>query len=792
MAREYFKGQENKLNELEGFLVTLESALPWLRKETEPSQAFPADRIKEVIFQTDLEGNILYLNKAWEELSGYTVEESLSTAFVKTVHPEDRERVELKMSLIHREQLEECRCQLRQLTKSKEVRWIEVNAQIRRSPSGEAIGILGTLYDFSEVKRFENLLQANIERYNLAVVGSNDGIWDWDLRRDTFEFSASWIKMFGLTPADTPTNFETWKSLIHKDDLHVLMKGVEQHLAGDTENLNTEQRVRHADGHYHWVVCKGKCIRDENGNPVRMVGRMTSIHERKLAEEERNRIFNLSPDLICVAGLDGFLKQVNPAWEDKLGWKSEELTARPWIDFIHPEEKESFLAAVLKLEAGAASISMETRFRCNEESYRWISWKVTSHLENDMVYAVGRDITDMKHTEEQLILAKEEALQSVKFKEQFLANMSHEIRTPMNAVLGFTRLLKDTNLEDDQLEYVNTINTAGQNLLVLINDILDYSKIEAGKLAIEHIDFNFRDVVFNVQKMLEPLAQEKHLDLNFKYSNALPTNFKGDPVRLTQILTNLVNNAIKFTRKGKVELEVKLIKEERTRSILQITISDTGIGIPRGQLKAIFESFTQARTDISRKYGGTGLGLTIVKKLVDLLDGSIEVESKYGKGSTFSVTLPLVTIITIQPKKEEDYIRDRYRLGQLKVLVAEDNKINQLLAKKVLDRWKFESDIVKNGLEALEAIEKKEYDVILMDVQMPEMDGYETTRKIRSDENEKTRKIPIIAMTAHAEPSQIDLCLESGMDDYISKPFYASELYDKIAQFLITERALKG
>ncbi|WPQ60786.1 ATP-binding protein [Chitinophaga sancti] len=394
-------------------------------------------------------------------------------------------------------------------------------------------------------------------------------------------------------------------------------------------------------------------------------------------------------------------------------------------------------------------------------------------------------ITTRIHKQEQLIEALDKSQQQEKklaaIKEQFLANMSHEIRTPMNAVLGFTHLLQQQPLNEKGKEYVAAIANAGENLLEIINDILDISKIESGMMRLEPVSFSLRGVLHGVQTMFRLKAEEKKLAFNVTIDDNVPDILYGDVVRLTQVLVNLANNAIKFTNQGHVNIMISQLGENEHTVRVLFAVSDTGIGIAPDKLPAIFDRFNQAEADTTRKYGGTGLGLTIVKQLVELQHGALTVESEPGKGSTFMVELPYAHGELLPENGEsnnENFLSSLH--ADVKLLVAEDNKMNQDLLKHLLGNRQLHYQLVTNGQDVLNALTKGHYDMVLMDIQMPEMDGYTAARKIRQ---ELHSNIPIIAMTAHAMAGEREKCLQAGMNEYLSKPIREEELFRLIQIF---------
>jgi PAS domain S-box-containing protein len=428
------------------------------------------------------------------------------------------------------------------------------------------------------------------------------------------------------------------------------------------------------------------------------------------------------------------------------------------------------------------------------------------------------DFSEQRTLLNELEKARQIAEKSVETKERFMANMSHEIRTPMNALIGFTNLLERTSLDEKQGEFVQTIKKAGENLMTLINDLLDFSKIEAGMLRIEATPFDLNELISSVETLFKPKAEEKRLTFDIQTSRRTPQYVIGDPTRVMQIITNLLSNAFKFTERGYVALTTELFDDNVDFSTIKMTIKDTGIGIETRELSRIFERFEQAQDDTTRLYGGSGLGLAIVKSLTEAMGGFVEVDSKVDFGSTFSVILPFKKMdiqpvlaqnfssnVTMTPhlkpsKLTPSYANDKNKTPQYKthfglhtgnpngenekkarILVVEDNPMNQRLAALLLSDWGYDFDIVEDGKEAITGVQTIDYQLVLMDVQLPIMDGYEATSIIR---NELKNPIPIIATTAHALAGEREKCLEIGMNDYISKPLQEDAVLAIIQKYI--------
>jgi len=505
-------------------------------------------------------------------------------------------------------------------------------------------------------------------------------------------------------------------------------------------------------------------------------------YARSLIEASRDPMFTISPE--------GKITDVNNASLKITGTSREKLIGTDFFGYFTDPEKARLGYQEIYRKGFVADYPLTIK-----------DHKLTDVLFNGSIYkdeqgnvlgvvVVARDITDQRRNETELKeakvsaeLAKEvaegekgKAEDAVKAKQQFLSNMSHEIRTPMNAIIGFTKVILKTDLSAKQREYLTAIKMSGDALIVLINDILDLAKVDAGKMTFEQTPFKMALSISAMLHLFEPKIQEKNLELVKEYDERIPEVLMGDPVRLHQIILNLVSNAVKFTAHGKITVGVRLLSEDVEKATIEFAVSDTGIGIKEENINKIFESFRQASSGTSRLYGGTGLGLAIVKQLVEPQGGSIHVESKEGEGSTFSFVLNFKKT-DANAETAEEILELNPDIKNIKVLVVEDMALNQLLMKTLLDDFGFERDIAGNGKVAIEKLQTKLYDVILMDLQMPEMNGFEATEYIR---NVMNSKIPIIALTADVTTVDLAKCKAVGMNDYIAKPVDERLLYSKI------------
>lgn len=520
--------------------------------------------------------------------------------------------------------------------------------------------------------------------------------------------------------------------------------------------------------------------------------------ERQIIESEHKIrvLLDNSPAAITLTDSQERIVSWNKFAEKLFEMTSKDLYLRP-VSELYPEDEWKKIRA-----ADIRKIGMKHHFETKVLTKKGrlidvdLSVNVIRDAEGKIVGSVGviQDITQQKHAQEMLLQAKFGAEEANRAKSIFLSNMSHEIRTPMNTIIGMVNLTMDTSLNSEQKENLSLVKDAADNLLGLINEILDLSRVESGKIVLENIEFHLHNIIQTAVKGLSVLARNKDLSLNLSIAPDVPEILMGDPVRLRQIVVNLVNNAIKFTPKGNIDVKINVESASGNDVVLGVAVSDDGIGIPKDKLDTIFEPFRQADSSTARRFGGTGLGLAISKRLVEMMGGTIKVESDPGKGTTFYFTIHLAAsgsgISREKVSKAEPSLTDinrclETRLKEMRILLAEDNLVNQKLTVKVLEKQGWQIKTVDNGKDVVECLHRDHYDVVLMDAQMPIMDGYEATKLIREIEKQTGRHVPIIALTASAMEDDRKRCLEAGMDGFVSKPINNSKLFEEIVNVLL-------
>jgi PAS domain S-box-containing protein len=708
--------------------------------------------------------------------------------------------------------------------------WISENTRIVSDGKGRPLYYEGSVQDITESKRAEAELRESRAHLQLALEASNIGPWDWDLTTNQVLFSREWKQQFGYAENEITSDLSEFTSRLHPDDVQRITATLELCLADATKEYDVEFRMRHKDGSYRWIHTRGLLHYDAAGRPVRMLGCHLDITDRRHAEEELreakiaatlregadryNFLADTVPQIIWTARPDGCFDYYNKAWFDYTGLTLEETKDWGWGAVVHPDDLPACIDRWTLSCTTGNDYEVEYRFkRASDGSYRWHLGRALAMRDEQgqIVQWVGTctDIDDTKRSKErlqatndelgvrvlertsELHAAKDAAEAANRAKSEFLANMSHEIRTPMNGVIGMTGLLLDTSLTAQQQEFAETIQFSGEALLTIVNDILDFSKIEAGKLDLEIADIDLGHMMRGVLELLMGTAKSKNLELHGSIDPDVPTGLRGDGGRLRQVLINLIGNAIKFTPSGEVMLRISVDRQTAGTASIRFRVTDSGIGIDAETQARLFHAFTQADGSTTRRYGGTGLGLAICKQLVEKMHGDIGVESSAGAGSTFWFTVELPKqskdIAAIAPADTKMRLsgfqtaadRTGDSLQPRRVLIAEDNAVNRFIATAQLKKLGYAVDSVSNGLEALDAFDRIPYDIILMDCQMPELDGYETTRRLR---NRGAHYPYIIAMTANAMQGDRELCLAAGMDNYISKPTRVADLKAALAE----------
>jgi PAS domain S-box-containing protein len=651
-------------------------------------------------------------------------------------------------------------------TKMGSVKWVYEKGRAIFNNNNEIEFLDGFILDISEQKRIANELKESELRYNLAIVGPGAGLWDWDMVKNKVYFSPYWKEMLGYNDEEIPNDFSSWKNLWHPVDAEKVEKAVHDHLAGKTVKYEIEHRLKCKDGSWRWILTRGDIIKDKNGKPIRWVGTNIDLTETKKVELELIKMkeqYELAINGTNDGIWDWYITTNNlflsKRWKEILGYKDDELenNFNTFMKLLHENDKsrvndylQKYLTGIIK------KYEIEFKMIHKNGSIRWILAKGEAIRDADgkpyRMAGSHSDITERKIAEEQLKKAKAQAESANKAKSEFLANMSHEIRTPLNSIIGFTDLLVKTPLNSTQKQYAENVNIAGHSLLGIINDILDFSKIEAGKLDLELLKTDIIQLTEEASDIIKYQAGRKGLELLLDIQPGIPRFAVVDALRLKQMLTNLLGNAVKFTEQGEIILKLEHSLNSQNESLFTFSVSDTGIGITEEQLKKLFKAFSQADTSTTRKYGGTGLGLVISNMLAEKMGSKISVKSEVAKGSTFYFTI----------KTESEYGEkiDYKNLDEIKnVLVIDDNANNRLILEHLFQGWNINFTGCDNGLDALKILDSsKHFDVIIVDYNMPYIDGLETIRLIRENLNLHADKQPVILLHSSSDDKYINIC----------------------------------
>ncbi|HEY8938447.1 MAG TPA: PAS domain S-box protein [Cyclobacteriaceae bacterium] len=750
------------------------------------------------LHQLNDEATYVYVSPSSLKLTGYTSEELVGKSPFSIMLEEDAINMRLNTHRVTMKGEATLNVEFRLRRKDGSVIWMEANSHPIFDEYGNLSYFQTASRNVSERKKIEIALQASEQKFKSLLEDTPIGIYQTDASAHAIYVNKRWCYIAGIQREKALG--QGWLNTIHPEDRDKVSRAWITAIQESTEFVMEFRYVNTLLG-TRWVVSHAVQFYESDGAIGGFIGTVSDITELKKAQQkilESERLYRListnSKDLISLHNNDEEPTRIyiSPSCKEILGYDADELIGKSPYDIILPEDVDYMKTKVHPITRSGQSASSEFRIRKKDGSIIWL--ESNSHpFFNDEGEMTGfqtsaRDITQRKAFEAALLQAKEKAEEATLAKSQFLSMMSHEIRTPMNAIIGLTNLLLEDKPRIDQRDSLDLLKFSGENLLTIINDILDFSKIEAGKIEFENIDFDLHTLLVNTIKMLNQRAEQKEIELTINYPEDAPKIIQGDQVRLGQIITNLVGNAIKFTDKGMVKLDVKASKEEEFWQF-EFAVIDTGIGIEKEKIDQIFESFTQARSDTTRKFGGTGLGLSITKRLLNLMGSDIQVESQVGVGSKFFFVLNLKEgKLNKQKNRDTKDMTEAFRKKTFNILLVEDNRINQIVATSFLKKWELEVTVANNGLEAIEAVKTKKCHLVLMDLQMPELDGYEATKAIRSMNHDPYfTSLPIIALTASAMMEIKERILKSGMNDFVSKPFQPEELQAKLSQYLIQD-----
>lgn len=792
------KKKNEKIEAARKELIARDAKILELKSRNEDWFRVITSSLPQLMWTCTPEGPCDYLSEQWVKYTGISEKDQLGYGWLNQIHPEDKDRVVEKWS-------EKVTTQKTFVIKFRIRRydgvyhWFDTMAIPIKDESGEVVRWLGSNSDIQELYAIkENLEESKTQLQNaqeLAKIGS------WELVLENGE--TSWSKqMFAIFEMPFTEN---------KIELKIIKEKYLQSLPNELKQKVVLCRTKgvpysglfsiNISTGLKWINVRGEPVYND-GKITKLRGTCQDVTEEVNSTKELNEVKTR-----LVVALEGANIGI---WEwdissNFLSWDKQMFTIygkkrgdfknayEDWKNSVHPDDFEKVSIDLEYALKTNSDFNSEFRIIAEDGTVRYVYGraKVIADENKKPIKMIGInwDITKIKLNELDLKRTRAEALQSSVAKAQFLANMSHEIRTPLNGIIGMSNLLGGTSLDDQQREYLEHVIQSSSMLLALVNDILDLSKIESGNIELEHIDFNLEQTLDYIISSLSYTAKNKGIELTM--SSDLPDHLwlKGDPSRLKQVLLNLTSNAIKFTNEGSVKIQTKVISKKDSSLKIRIEVTDTGIGISESQQEKLFQNFSQADASTQRKFGGTGLGLAISKLLVEKMKGNIGIISKLGEGSTFWIEIDFSLGVEGVNHTNEEHL-DNKEAKNIKILVAEDNIINQKVAKATLAKMGYECQIVGNGIEAIQILQNISFDLILMDCQMPEMDGLEATAEIRKS-NSAFSDIPIVAMTANAMKEDRERCLMAGMNDYITKPIIFSEL-SKVIEKWIKYKNLKS
>lgn len=744
------------------------------------------DNSGEIHCISDINRKILFVNNAVKQLLGYEIEEVIGQSILAMLPPDDQQLINNSMLEI---EANNCTCQQLELTvkafaKNGELKWLSLSNVFQNHQ---------WLINARDVTH-QIIAEQELQQLSLVASHVTNGVVINNEKNEILWVNKAFETLTGYTLNDVKG-----KKLRHvitgeATDRQMLEYAGLQ--ASNKSSFTIEILAYNKNQEEIWLSVVNSVILNEQEEIVKSIEIIKDITERKKTELELKTLSEAvtkSAVGVMIRNGEDQVMWMNNALEEILGWKLEELKGAVLNkEFIGELTDLQLYSNARKRLINKQSYDIEIVLYRKDKTPVWLSVYSNPLLNEqgkvERQLSIFMDITVRKKAEQELIRTREEAVQLSRAKETFISVMSHEIRTPINAIIGMSRILLEENPAQYQLENLNILKFSSENLLTLVNDVLDFTKIETGNMSLESVPVNLKELAKRTLHTLEFKLDGKNFKLALYFDEKIPDYVLADSTRLYQIMMNLLGNAVKFTEKGEVKLSLSLEKENQETVTIKFCVSDTGIGIPENKLTSIFEAYSQASTDTTRKYGGTGLGLSITKKLIELHHSTIQVKSELGVGSQFSFTINFTRTIYDMPKAVSTPVQEN--LPGL-VLVADDNLINRTLAKKVLSKWAIETDLAENGQQVYEMVQQKDYDLILMDLHMPVMDGLEATKKIRLLSAEKYKTLPIIALTGSVFGLDLEDLHQDGLTDHFLKPYTPEGLYNKIKFYLKKEEVLQ-
>lgn len=746
-----------------------------------------ASKVVNGIVISDSSNKTIWANNAFEKITGFSLSDIEGKPFGEVLKSEDTDVLVLNKARTHLKNNQPFEIELLVKCKNGSPLWISIYSSVVLNAAGEIDKEISIIIDITKRKQIEERLSI----LSLAASKTSSGLVIRNEKNEIIWMNQAFEQISGFSFSELqgrPIGNDMIGEETDPETVRLAQESLKNH-----KQYEVEIQLYKKDRTPIWIFISNTPVFDDQGKMEKQIAIMVDITERKKAEEKANLLSMVASKTVNgVAILDkaGQISWVNDAYEHLTGYSLEEIKGRRPADVLTGDGTNfQELERARRLSAERKPFNLETlNFRKDNEPV-WFSISNTPIIDNRgqliQFVEIINDITERKYNEFELIQTKEEALHLSKTKEMFLSVMSHEIRTPLNAVLGLSRILQEENTNSAQAETFGLLRFSAENLMLLINDILDFTKIETGNLELESVELALRDLIDKTMSSIRFKAAEKGVEFKAEIDPAVPENVLGDHTRMYQILINLLGNAVKFTEEGEIKIRLDLLEDKKDAVVLRFAVSDTGIGIPEDKLGSIFEAYKQASSDTARKYGGTGLGLSITKKLIELHKSDIVVSSEVGKGTEFSFVIefkkPEAAIDVKKTFLTENHLKGR-------VLVADDNPINCFLARKVLSKWGLQIDFAENGQIAFEKVQQTDYDLVLMDLQMPVMGGIDASKAIRAIENEKFQKLPIIALTASALEDDIESINQAQMNGHVLKPFVPADLYMAIEAYFAAGR----